>query len=61
MRFFGVKIFNDGTNVSNTDINVPKNIICKRGGGGGDFTVIFKNRAIAGKKFVEANGFFLKV
>ena len=61
MRFFGVEIFNDGTNVSNTDINVPKDIIRKRGGGGGDFAVSFKNRAIASKKFIEANGFFLEV
>ena len=61
MRFFGVETVNDGANVSKADVNIPKNIIRERGGGGGDFAVIFKSRAISGKKFVKASGFFLKV
>ena len=61
MRFFGVEAFNDGTNVSKADVNITKIIICEGGGGGRDFAVIFKSRAIPGKKFVKASGFFLKV
>ena len=61
MGFFGVETVNDGANVSKADVDVPKDIIRKGGGCGGDFTVIFKNRAIPGKKFVKASGFFLKI
>ncbi len=61
MRFFRVEAVNNGADVSRADVNIPKDIVRERGSGGGNFTVIFKNRTITGKKFVKASGFFLKI